>query len=78
MTGEECCSQGGKDIHWCSGEFPANQCYDATEMTCCEDGHVCAGDDCCDIVVCNMYPIHIQTLNTPPELLCSCDVCGWF
>ncbi|OJJ58577.1 hypothetical protein ASPSYDRAFT_44950 [Aspergillus sydowii CBS 593.65] len=50
MTGEECCSQGGKDIHWCSGEFPANQCYDATEMTCCEDGHVCAGDDCCDIV----------------------------
>ncbi|OJJ01181.1 hypothetical protein ASPVEDRAFT_52188 [Aspergillus versicolor CBS 583.65] len=50
MTGEECCSQGGKDIHWCSGEFPANQCYDASEMTCCEDGHVCAGDDCCDIV----------------------------
>ncbi|KAL5343979.1 hypothetical protein BJX70DRAFT_5613 [Aspergillus crustosus] len=52
MTGEECCSQAGEDIHWCSGEFPANQCYNSTEFSCCVDGHVCAGEDCCDIVVC--------------------------
>ncbi|KAL4871878.1 hypothetical protein BDV12DRAFT_194023 [Aspergillus spectabilis] len=49
MTGEECCSQGGDDIHWCSGEFPANTCFNSTELTCCVDGHVCAGEECCDI-----------------------------
>ncbi|KAL4818887.1 hypothetical protein BDW67DRAFT_145344 [Aspergillus spinulosporus] len=52
MTGEECCSGGGPDIHWCTGEYPMVTCYNSTRQTCCEDGHFCEGEDCCDIVVC--------------------------
>ncbi|KAL4998001.1 hypothetical protein BDV10DRAFT_77792 [Aspergillus recurvatus] len=51
MTGEECCSGGGADIHWCTGEYPMVICYNSTRETCCEDGHFCEGEDCCDIVV---------------------------
>ncbi|KAL4756779.1 uncharacterized protein BDW70DRAFT_153903 [Aspergillus foveolatus] len=51
MTGEECCSGGGPDIHWCTGEYPSVTCYNSTRETCCEDGHFCEGEDCCDIVV---------------------------
>ncbi|KAL3474856.1 hypothetical protein BJX99DRAFT_171077 [Aspergillus californicus] len=50
MTGEECCSEGGADIHWCSGAFPSNMCYNSTQQTCCVDGHICSEEDCCDIV----------------------------
>ncbi|KAL4777793.1 hypothetical protein BDW60DRAFT_202672 [Aspergillus nidulans var. acristatus] len=50
MTGEECCSGGGPDIHWCTGEYPSVTCYNSTRETCCEDGHFCEGEDCCDIV----------------------------
>ncbi|KAK2744938.1 hypothetical protein FQN57_004067 [Myotisia sp. PD_48] len=49
-SGEDCCQRGGKDIHYCSGEFPYQLCYNHTLQTCCDEGTICEGDDCCDIV----------------------------
>ncbi|PGH20725.1 hypothetical protein AJ80_03485 [Polytolypa hystricis UAMH7299] len=49
-SGEECCQRGGKDNHWCTGEFPRYQCYNIKLQICCDDGTVCEGKDCCDLV----------------------------
>ncbi|KAL2856626.1 hypothetical protein BJY01DRAFT_171102 [Aspergillus pseudoustus] len=50
MTDEECCVAGGENIHWCPGDVSGGLCMNSTEMICCEDGHVCDTEDCCDIV----------------------------
>lgn len=51
-SGEQCCQRGGSFLHWCSGSFPNNRCYNPSSQTCCSEGTVCEGENCCDIVVC--------------------------
>jgi hypothetical protein len=51
MTDEECCVAGGENIHWCPGNLSGGLCMNSTDQICCEDGHVCFEEDCCDIVV---------------------------
>ncbi|KAL3447295.1 hypothetical protein BJX65DRAFT_93901 [Aspergillus insuetus] len=50
MTDEECCVAGGENIHWCPGNLSGGLCMNSTDQICCEDGHVCFEQDCCDIV----------------------------
>ncbi|KAL2165049.1 hypothetical protein VTH06DRAFT_345 [Thermothelomyces fergusii] len=47
-TGEECCQRApDPPLHWCSGEFPSFVCYNAENQSCCANGKVCSGEDCC-------------------------------
>ena len=50
-SGEDCCQRGGSAVHWCSGEFPAQKCYNPSKESCCTDGSVCFGEDCCELFV---------------------------
>ncbi|KAL3467051.1 hypothetical protein BJX64DRAFT_248763 [Aspergillus heterothallicus] len=50
MTEEECCVAGGENIHWCPGDLSGGLCMNSTEMVCCEDGHICDTDGCCELV----------------------------
>jgi hypothetical protein len=51
QTGEECCQQGGSNLHWCSGSFPNQFCYNSESQICCSNGIVCDGAGCCALVV---------------------------
>ncbi|KAL1845919.1 hypothetical protein VTK73DRAFT_415 [Phialemonium thermophilum] len=48
-TGEECCQKAPVPLHWCSGQFPQQRCYNSDSQFCCTDGTVCDGSGCCDL-----------------------------
>ncbi|KAK2799866.1 hypothetical protein FQN51_006467 [Onygenales sp. PD_10] len=50
-SGEECCSKSNGLIYCpASGGYPNIACYHPTDQTCCSDGTICYGKDCCDLV----------------------------
>ncbi|KAH8689352.1 hypothetical protein BGW36DRAFT_466256 [Talaromyces proteolyticus] len=49
-TNEECCQKVGTYIKWCAGDWPNQSCYNPNSQTCCSDGVVCSGQNCCSLV----------------------------
>ena len=45
-TGEDCCARG-VNLKYCSGEFPYFGCYLADLESCCDNGEICYGEECC-------------------------------
>ncbi|KAK4140254.1 uncharacterized protein C8A04DRAFT_32212 [Dichotomopilus funicola] len=49
-SGEACCQRAPVvPLHWCSGDFPAQKCYNAKNQFCCTDGTVCDEEGCCTL-----------------------------
>jgi len=46
-TNKECCTRGGNNIQWCSGDYPDQICYNASVAQCCSNGEPCTGQGCC-------------------------------
>lgn len=51
-SGEQCCQRAPIPLHWCSGDYPSQRCYNPKNQFCCTDGTVCDEKDCCALFVC--------------------------
>ncbi|AEO70733.1 uncharacterized protein THITE_2057735 [Thermothielavioides terrestris NRRL 8126] len=50
-SGEACCQRAPIPLHWCSGDFPNQRCYNPENQFCCTDGTVCDEAGCCELFV---------------------------
>lgn len=63
-SGEACCQRAPVvPLHWCSGEFPQQRCYNAENQFCCTDGTVCDEEGCCELFVGFLSPCFYLSLS---------------
>lgn len=68
-SNEDCCQRGGKDLHWCTGKYPHQRCYNSKSQFCCTDGTVCDEKDCCSLFSASVTnPFTASAATNPPTM----------